>query len=198
MIGGMEMKKMLNNGKQFSIFIAILLLIAGGGAGVTLAYLSSHSALVNQFEVGTVTTQINEEFDGKEKKNVSVTNSGNIPVYVRVAITIWEKDVDGNLLWSPYNPENLGSNTGLSFDMTNDTNWVKGIDGYYYYILPVKAEGKTTDLITSCKANDNWIVDINVQSIQSNPIDAVKEAWTTVTHVDSDGKLTINTTGGGV
>lgn len=67
-------------GKKISIALLLLTVII---AGVTIAYLQSKGNLTNQFDVGKVSAKIEENFDGQVKSNVRVTNTGNMPVYVR-------------------------------------------------------------------------------------------------------------------
>lgn len=78
---------------------------------------------------------IEDEVDGDVKKNVVITNTGNIPEYIRVAIIGNWFNADGQVVasWD----ETQGTFTGL-----DDGNWTKDGD-YHYYTEPV-APGEAT------------------------------------------------------
>lgn len=48
---------------------------------------------INTFIPGTVTTTVEEEFDGETKDNVFIRNTGNIDAYIRAAvIPVWKTE----------------------------------------------------------------------------------------------------------
>ena len=154
------------------IAVAALLVAAVGG---TVAYLVTNtSSVVNTFTPANVSTEIEEEFDRTTKSSIMVENTGDIPVYVRVALVgNWCKDEDGNtVIVDAYTP---------SFTLGSD--WSKGSDGYYYYTKPLAASATTSDLlgtsITEYVRADGARLEITVlqQSIQAEPTTAVVEAW---------------------
>ena len=139
----------------------------------------------------SVQPKIKETFDNTEKKDVyfEVGETG-YPVYVRAAIIItWKyKDNENAAL------QGLGLEEGdISFTapkrldegkndkdadyllVLNETDWEKGEDGFYYYNQPVESNGKTTNLIQSCKqvnkdnAPESFILDVEVivQTVQA-------------------------------
>ena len=71
----MEMKNMFksNSIRSFIILILITILVIGG-IKYTIAFLMKDDILTNQFDIGTVDVELNETFDGVEKKDVYATN----------------------------------------------------------------------------------------------------------------------------
>lgn len=104
--------------------------------------------------------------------------------------------------------------TDYTFTPQNTNDWIKGTDGYYYYKYPVKpntneasqepSEGSQTSSLGTIEVIENdkskeYNLDVQVlaDSIQAAPETAVTTMWGTtkdgsVTGVDSDGNLTIN------
>lgn len=189
----------------------LLALLIGGTAGLTVAYLSHRSGITNEFETGNVETQVEENFDGDTKTDAGVANTGNVPAYVRVAVTVYWEDKDGNILWGT-----PGENADYSilWNLSEDpaaAGWVRGSDGCYYYTVPLEPEGaddgtdRTEALITSCREENAeehrrdgryLVVDIAAQSVQAEPSQAVVDAWGSenggsVRSVGSDGSLVI-------
>ena len=159
------------------VAIAALVLLLVGAVGGTLAWMSAQTRPVtNTFEAGEVTTWVNETFDGKAKKNVSIQNTGTIPAYIRAAVVINWADKDGNVSGTPVKS---GDYTAFS----PGTNWEQGTDGYYYYTQPVPAGGSTDVLIPSIApqvtppAGYDLQVTILAEGIQAMPETAIQEAW---------------------
>lgn len=73
-------------------------------------------------------TVTDEVTSSNVKQNVEVTNTGNVPIYVRAAIVGYWADVNGALVNEAWNPEVHGTFTG-----NTNNNWTKGADGFYYY-----------------------------------------------------------------
>ena len=183
--------------KRAVLTLVLALAVVGVAVGGVIAWLSASNQVANQFEVGTVTPTVNEEFDERTtKKNVFVTNSGNVPIYVRAQVNIYWQDANGNQLW-----DEPVAVTDYDITLGTDPRWVEGKDGFYYWTEPLQPgeENKTTNLIESLTDKKTHtdgrklVCDIAVQGIQADPADAVTEAWApTVTAVDSTtGALTI-------
>ena len=175
----------LGFGRQV-LLLAALAVIAMGVVGGTVAYLVTKTgSVVNTFEPGYVSCRINEKGpDGKkdfennvdtEKKNVTVTNTGNVDAFIRAAIIVTWKDSAGNIAATvPV------KDTDYSMEL-NETNWKKQGD-YYYYNSSVESMGTTENLIKSCtvlnpNGDYNLSVEILADAIQSTPATAVIEAW---------------------
>lgn len=164
------------------LLMAILMLI-GVAAGSTVAYLITKTDNVaNTFTYGQVSCAIHEDFTDKtHKKDVQVENTGNVNAYIRATYVINWLDKDGNIAASVP--------TGYSYELKENPNnkWIKSTtDGYFYYPTPV-APGKSTDpsLLTCTVSYPKDLespeytlsVEILATAVQSEPANAVKEAW---------------------
>lgn len=168
----------LGFGRQV-LLLAALVVIAMGVVGGTVAYLVTNTTpVVNTFEPGYVTCIINEDFkDGDTvKKNVTVTNTGNVDAYIRAAIIVTWKN--GNDIAATVPAK------GTDYTLVlNEDDWVEH-DGYYYYKNGSVAPngGTTTNLIKSCEvigSNGGYTLSVEIlaDAIQSSPDEAVKQAW---------------------
>ena len=156
--------------------LALLLVVAGG----TLAWLTAQDSVSNTFTPAHVTCDVDEEFDGETKSNVSIKNTSDIPVYIRASIVVTWKDYSGNV----YGQKPASNDYDMV--MVLDNGWVKGADGYYYYTSPVAVGSTTGTLIKSCTVKDGATppgddyklsVEIIAEAIQSQPDRAVGQAW---------------------
>lgn len=185
---GKHFKKEKRSIRPWVIAILLTVLLFGSVTG-TLAYLQAQSHIGNTFTVAKLNMEINEEFNGEEKSNVTVKNTGDVSAYLRAAIVVNWKDADGNIL--PAETAN--------YSMTMGSDWVQGADGYWYCKKAVEANQNSPALIETCKptgvkANQRLCVDILVQGVQSVPVTAVEELWNAT--VSADGTLTPATEGG--
>ena len=160
------MKKFNKKSLALLIVAALLLTITVSG---TVAYLvDSTERLVNTFEPTSVTTSTEETFDQQTKSSVVINNTGDIPVYIRVAVVgSWMKDGQVVDDWKP--------------DFEVGADWQQR-DGLYYYTKPIPANDKTTDLLGSsitATTQDGAVLTVRVisQAIQAEPTSAVQEAW---------------------
>ncbi|MBQ7302359.1 MAG: hypothetical protein IJW89_02110, partial [Clostridia bacterium] len=136
---------------------------------------------VPQFEVSQEITLHEYDESGQTKHNLEVFNTGNIDIYVRVAITTHYVDGEGNILgakgsWDSLLPTGLGD------------GWVKHTDGFYYYTKPIKsgrvvantqAGTHTTGLLFASNfnfpsADAGWMY--SAQSVEAHP-DALRNTW---------------------
>ena len=179
--------------KKVILLAVSLVLILSAAIGGTVAYLIDQTgSITNTFTPAKVTPGINENFDRSVKNDVQITNTGDIPAYIRVKVVVTWKDAQGNV---------YGAAPVLGTDYTwqiPGTDWVKGSDGFYYYTKPVPAGEKTSVLLTACQpvagrapAGYSLSVDIHAQAIQAEPTTAVTSAWNNVTAVGTDGALTV-------
>ena len=175
------------------LLMAILMLI-GVAAGSTVAYLIDRTENVaNTFEYGQVSCDIGETFDETTtKKDVYVTNTGNINAYIRATVVVNWVDSQGNIVAS------VPDTYKYELTMHEDGNWKKGNDGYYYYTLPVAPKGRTEDSLLTCKvtsrpANPEYrlSVEILATAVQSVPEEAVQAAWGADFKINADGSLNV-------
>lgn len=166
--------------KKFWAVLVSLLLITVVGLGGVIAFLSVESNTVTNIFVSPKSDiTVDEDFDEKIKKDVTVVNTSEFPAYIRAKIIVnWAKS-DGNV---------LGKQPVLNDDYTltlgENTGWTLGNDGYYYYSTSVKEGAKTGILISECKPKEGKTpegyhlkVDILAESIQAIPTRAVVDAW---------------------
>lgn len=159
----------------------------------TVAWLTVRDQTANPFTVGAVQAEIQESFPEPYtvKSDVSVKNTGDVPVYIRATVSIYWQNEDGSV--SAQLPK---EDADYDIQWGSSSNWVKQGD-VYYYTLPVKRNQSTDILIDHCKQlqpsadGKTLVVDVLAQVIQSTPTDAVQNAWGAT--VDSNGQLSFDT-----
>ena len=166
--------------------LAVLLLASITG---TIAYIQVHSHISNSFTVAKLSIELNETFDGKDKTNVTVKNTGDVPAYLRAAIVVNWKDTDGTVI----------SANESEYSMAMGPEWIQGADSYWYCKKPTDAGQPSPALIVSCKptvvkADQHLGVEILIQGVQAEPATAVEELWDAT--VTADGTLTPAAKGG--
>lgn len=181
-----ENRRRRRNGKHEKIFQrkTILLVICASllilaAVGTTIAFLITGTDKVeNTFTPSMISTEIEEDFDNIEKKDVKVKNTGDTEVYVRAAVIVTWMDNDGNVAADlPKEDDYI-----ISY---NESDWMRGSDGYWYHKQPVAAGSETAVLINSCKLAENakapqgyyLSVEIVASAIQSTPTSAVVDNW---------------------
>lgn len=174
--------------KKITAIIASVVLACGLSVGGTIAWLFDEASVTNTFEMADVEGSIPETFEDNVKSDVKVTNTGDIPAYVRVMLTPTIMNADNSIA-------NVTPEFGTNYTWTlNDDDWFKGSDGFYYYRTPVEAGGKTEILVYEAKEIMSALeegqylrLDVSAQLIQADPTDAVTESWGV--SVDSDGNI---------
>lgn len=138
------------------LLLASLVLLLALAVGGTEAWLNSSSGPVtNTMIPGQVPITINETFNGTTKSGVSVTNTGNIDAYIRVAIVANAVDKDGNII----------AGKAPSYTV-NEEKWQKLEDGYYYYKGAVAPNGTTEALFSGLVTVTGGELNILAESIQ--------------------------------
>lgn len=168
--------------KKLLAAIVSTALLCGVGVGGTVAWLHDSDQVTNKFDLASTGGNIDEGFDEVEKTNVKVQNTGEIPAYIRVAVSAsWTVDAEGTQL------ANVSAKDTYNETHSTSNKWVKYGD-YWYYTEPVEA-GKFTDILfTSVKPKTSadlgekykglhFRFDVSAQLIQAEPSDAVEEAW---------------------
>lgn len=191
-------KRKMRKRKSVILMVSLLLVIAMSVAGTIAFILTSTDNLQNVFAPVTAEIEIDEEFDGVEKNDVGIKNTGNVDVYVRAAINItWMQGEDAsNQVVTAKVPKK-----DVDYTITFEANsgWVYGGDGFYYYSKPVAPGSRTQNLIKDCKLIDgvkapdgcNLSVEIVASSIQSTPKSTVESSWNVT--IDDNGVLTPGT-----
>lgn len=157
---------------------AILLLTVG--TGVAVAYIIVDTPpVVNLLDPGRVDCEVQENFDGYEKSNVSIKNTGNLPAYIRATYVVtWRSTASSTEIYSRKPVE------GLDYTIQfGSTGWVSGDDGYWYYTGSVKPDDSTDHFITHIvpvgAAPDGYSLSVEIlaSAIQADPIHVVEDNW---------------------
>ena len=151
----------------------LLLVLAIGG---TVAWLSTKDRpITNKFLPSNVACEVQENFNGNVKTNVTVKNTGDIPAYIRVKLVTYRTNDQG---------QHIGG-TAVLPNFTLGDGWVAH-DGYYYYTQPVEPghfpAANLTDSITLTGTytdpdGGHQSIDVMAEAIQSVPAEAVGQAW---------------------
>lgn len=176
------------------VLMAALALTAVLGIGGTFAYLTVETAPVeNVLKSSSVSSDVVEEFNGAEKRNVAIKNTGDVDAYLRAAVVVTWQDASGNV----YGQAPV---KGADYKIEYGTVWYLALDGFYYYPnrVPVgmcsgqAVAADTPDyLITECtpvsgKAPEGYALHVEIISsaVQadgntggSTPVAAVVNAW---------------------
>ena len=162
-----------------AVLLTAAVLLIGTVVGSTVAYLIAQTeAVENTFEYAKVSCEVKEDFNGgNTKKNVQITNTGSTNAYIRATYVVNWLDSNGNIAASV--PE------GYSYNVTENPEgeWTNGTDGYFYYLSPVAPNASTPGSLLTCTVtrpeNPEYrlSVEILATAIQSEPANAVKEAW---------------------
>lgn len=173
-------------GRKAGTLLLSVLLLMTLAVGGTIAYLvTRETPVTNTFLPSHVSSEVTEEFDGTEKKNVNVKNTGDIDAYVRVRLVTYRVNENG---------EHIGGAAEIP-KFTLGEGWIS-VGMYYYYTLPV-APGEIPDAplaqsITLRSYDDAdggvQVIEVMAEAIQSQPASAVEEAWANVS-VGTDGRL---------
>lgn len=155
------------------IATAMLLALTIGG---TVAWLTTKTnGMTNTFNPSKVACEVTESFNGTVKSDVNVKNTGDTEAYIRVKLVTYRTNDQG---------QHIGGTATLP-SFTLGANWVE-YGGYYYYTLPVAADGNpATNLTDSITLTTDYVdadgghqsIDVMAEAIQSGPAQAVGQAW---------------------
>jgi len=178
-----------------------LVLVLGLSVGGTLAYLVTNTdPVTNTFTPGDLDTPPKETFENDVKSDVVVTNSNDsaVAAYVRATWTInWvvgtgeTAQIVAPAKAGEYEIDVAGTGSG----------WSQGSDGFYYWHKPVEPGEETGALIESLTANNDAAPKVDgvhlqatiiTQTIQADPVDAIKDAEWPVTIDSVSGDLSVN------
>lgn len=172
--------------KVIVLAIAVVLLLSATVTGTLMYLVSKTTAVTNTFEPATVTCEVEENFDGAVKKNVTVKNTSNIDAYLRVKLVTYRVNDKG---------ERIGGTAAIP-SFTPGEGWFEK-DGFYYYNKPVAPNKMPAanlignDGITLVKYTDadggRQVIEVIAEAIQSVPTSVVKEYWNVT--VDANGVI---------
>lgn len=189
------MKKIINMNKNQKILtlISVIVIVATLVGSFSWAVLSNKTEVIkNTFSAATASTEIVEEFDNNIKKNVNIKNTGDIYGYVRIELVSYRVNENG---------DRIGGTAEIP-EFTAGEGWLDLGNGLYIYSKAVAPKSKPEkDLIgntgiTLKEYTDvdggKQVIDVIGEIIQSNPHDAVIDAWGDLgITVDKDGILSI-------
>jgi len=138
--------------------IALALVAIVGVVGATFAYYTSTATVENEFTTGTYGTTVTEVFTSPDdwtpgtttEKVVNVTNTGNVPIAIRVKYTEKWTAADGTTVLSG---ESDGERVA---QFETGSSWIKATDGYYYYNTNLTQNQTTSNFIESVTFNPNF------------------------------------------
>ena len=153
--------------RKLTLFICLVLLLAAG-VSATLAYFSQASApVINTFQAGTPGVKVDETFSGDTKTKITVSNTGDYPVYVRVRLVTYFEDEQGNVL----------AKDSPILNFSEGDNWVE-LGEYYYYNAPLTAGSTTENLLeSSITMTEGQVIEVLADTVQATPEQAVTETW---------------------
>lgn len=182
----------------FLVSLFTLFLCAAGG---TAAFITTKTnSIENRFQAAKITCEVDEEFDRNKKSSIIVRNTGTASAYVRVRLVSYR--VDG----TEENMHLIGGQAEISSFQCRTEDWMEAGNGIYYYKYPINSpespvyRDETSNLIAdgdeiclesySDADGGKQVIEVIAEAIQSNPIDAVKDAWPeeVVSWLSVDGK----------
>lgn len=182
--------KIKNRTRKMSIFVLCFLWLAIIAVGGTVAYIfTATQQVVNTFAVPSDGSSVVEEIDGNVKEQVVIANTGNVDSYIRAKVIFTWQNAAGVV--HPTKVKESDYEITLNLHAETAGAW-SVINGMYYYNGVVKANDnndstivdQTSPLYTNCKPKaegpeEGYTLHVEIlsQSIQSEPIAAVQEAW---------------------
>lgn len=162
-----------------------LMLILCFGIGGTLAFLATKTnSIKNTFTAAVVKEEIDESFDGTQKTSITVKNTGDTEVYVRVKLISYRVDAEDKKTV-------IAGDAAIDESFELGDNWIKYEGCYYYkYPLDVLGDGNVTSNLlktpitlkdyTEIEGDDIGgiqVIEVLSEAIQALPKTAVIEAW---------------------
>lgn len=159
--------------KLLAIIIICTVVLVGTIGGVVAYMIKISQEKKGDFIPAEVSCTINESFENNQKSDITVANTSNIDVYVRVRMVTYWLDASGN----------VANKTATLPAFTIGENWVKDADSdTYYYKLPVAKGAQTSNLLKTALvlgSEDGYrqVIDIFAEAIQANPAEAAQSSW---------------------
>lgn len=166
------------SGSRLAAMTVATVLLLALTIGGTVAWLTSKTNdITNTFTPSKVTCRVDESFNETTgvKSDVNVTNTGDTDAFIRVKLVTYRTNAEG---------KHIGGVAEVP-TFTPGGGWVKYGD-YYYYTKPVAPGAKPEkDLIKSIQLASGYsdadggyqAMDVMAEAIQSQPAEAVGEAW---------------------
>lgn len=178
MYQGKHYKKSRRTRKSAALLVSLLLLLTVTIGGTIAFLMDSDGPLHNLFNPSQVTTKVEETLSGGTKEKVYIQNTGDTDAWIRVAVVVTWQDEEGNVYGQT-------PKAGTNYTAWNPgTDWVLGMDGFYYYKKPVASGLSTGVLIDSIAPIGNppadgyyLTVEIIGSGIQNKPASVFDTEW---------------------
>lgn len=162
--------------KMMVLAISIILLLSTAVMGTMMFLVSKTPVVTNTFDPAKVTCEVQEQFDGTVKKDVTAKNTSNIDAYLRIKLVSYRVNTDG---------ERIGGTVVIP-NFTPGSGWFEQ-DGFYYYHKPV-APGEIPEvkligdsgitLVTYTDADGGkQVIEVIAEAIQVKPTSVVADQW---------------------
>ena len=162
--------------KMMVLAISIILLLSTAVMGTMMFLVSKTPVVTNTFDPAKVTCEVQEQFDGTVKKDVTAKNTSNIDAYLRIKLVSYRVNTDG---------ERIGGTVVIP-NFTLGSGWFEQ-DGFYYYHKPV-APGEIPEvnligdsgitLVTYTDADGGkQVIEVIAEAIQAKPTSVVADQW---------------------
>lgn len=128
---------------KLGLVLSVILIFALSVGG-TLAYIVTQTGdVTNSFAPSSVTCQVNSD--------CSVTNTGDIPAYIRASYAVNWVDGSGNIRGVP-------PAYGVNYTIGTGSNWTYNeADGFYYYLSPVAVNAAVNAPVTLGQGTDSSV-----------------------------------------
>ena len=127
----------MKNKTKLVIALSLIMCLAAS-VGFTFAYFTDYESAKGGAVVSlSGQTEIEETFDSNNKK-VVIKNMGDTDMVVRVKV--------------------FGDEKHMTVNSTNNTDWVKGSDGFWYYRKVLKKKGTAGDTASMLKVDVSGVI----------------------------------------
>lgn len=167
------MSKIKKSAPAIALVLVLLVTVIGG----TFAYFSQTDTAENYISVKDYNSQLVENFDPPPDgmtpeveitKEVGVTNTGEIPMLVRITYTeFWDAVENAGLVLEEATAGVYDGDTEADSVVRKyaGTGWTYGDDGYYYYMSILDPAASTGSWITGIELKDSAVVTTTLYDI---------------------------------
>lgn len=173
-------KRISSSKMKLTALIVSAALICTAVAATVAFIIDTTDPIENVMTPSKVACQVTETFENDVKTNVAVKNTGDTEAYIRAAIVVTWMSEDKTKVTAAKPQEG----TDYTMIFADNSDWLKGTDGYYYYKKAVAPSASTGILIASCTPVGNnapagfyLSVEIVASAIQSVPETTVETEW---------------------
>ena len=172
------------SGKKAIAFLVLTIVLSVATVATTLAYLI---AKTNPIENTFTPPIIDVKIVGDNVEGNYIQNTGDVPIYARVAIVAtWVND-DGQTY-----------STSPDIEVILKPDWMQGDDGFYYLTSTLATGASSTpieSIVAPANTPDGYTLRVQVLAsvIQATPVEAVENSWPAV-RVDDTTKNLVSAT----